>query len=50
MRDKEKIKIWVKNNTYFLFGIPMFGGEPWFEGAYGKHRIDELINKYMSWT
>jgi len=43
-------EIWLKNGTYFLFSIPMFGGDPQFEKSFGKNNIDDLIKEYESWA
>lgn len=48
--DYGKAEIWFKNNTYFLFSIPMYGGEPCFEMAFPKYRIDDMIALYNSWS
>lgn len=48
--DYGKAEIWLKNETYFLFEIPMYGGNPHFGGYFNKHRIDDLIATYQSWT
>lgn len=47
--DYGKAEIWLKHETYFLFEIPAFGGQPSFFKAYRSH-IDEMINDYNSWT
>ncbi len=48
--DYGKAEIWFKNGTYFLFEIPMYGGQPNFSGCYPKHRVDDMIKQYESWT
>ena len=48
--DYGKAEIWLKNGTYFLFEIPMYGGIPHFEKAYGTHMIDEIIKTINGWT
>lgn len=48
--DYGRAEIWFKNSSYLLFEIPMYGGEPSFVCAYGKHMIDEMIKHYESWT
>ena len=49
--DYGRAEIWLKNGAYFVFSIPMYGGEPVFEKAYnGKGRIGELIAEIESWT
>ena len=48
--DYGKAEIWKKNSMYFLFEIPMYGGEPRFIEAYGTHRIDDMIKQYNSWA
>ncbi|MCP4763071.1 MAG: hypothetical protein GY870_14945 [archaeon] len=48
--DYGKGEIWLKNDTYFLFSIPMYGGEPSFQKAYSLREIDEMIKEYESWT
>lgn len=48
--DYGKAEIWLKNNYYFLFSIPIAGGEPCFEKVFFKKDIDNLIKEYESWT
>lgn len=48
--DYGKAEIWLKHGFFFLFEIPMYGGVPCFYKAYSKNQIDEMINKYESWT
>lgn len=48
--EESGAEIWLKHNTYFLFEIPMYGGEPRFTESYPMYRIDEMINEYSSWT
>ena len=46
--DYGKAEIWLKYNTYFLFEIPIYGGEPRF---YKQFRdIDSLIKMVESWS
>jgi hypothetical protein len=49
--DYGKAEVWKKNDTYFLFGIPMYGGPPSFVKAYrGRGHVGELIATVESWT
>lgn len=48
--DYGKAEIWRKNDMYFLFSIPLYGGLPQFEESFPKHRIDDMIKLYNSWT
>jgi len=48
--DYGKAEIYLINETYFLFSIPEFGGNPVFEKAFNEHNIDEMIALYESWT
>lgn len=48
--DYGKAEIWLKNGVYFLFSIPMFGGEPNFEKEFYSGNIDGLIDTINSWT
>jgi hypothetical protein len=48
--DYGKAEIWKKYNTYFLFSIPLYGGQPAFNSAWGKHSIDHMIKTYESWA
>ena len=48
--DYGKAEIWLKNETYFLFAIPMYGGQPCFEQSYNKGRIGEMVATVESWT
>ena len=58
--DYGKAEIWCINNTFFVFGIPTFGGEP----TYDEHifvgsdthpeqkqkAINKVINLVYSWS
>lgn len=48
--DYGRAEIWLKNYTYFLFSIPMYGGRPSFEDAYDIRSIDQLIQRVNTWT
>lgn len=48
--DYGKAEVWRINNLYILFSIPMYGGEPQYEGAYGLHKIDEMITSINGWS
>ena len=48
--DYGKAEIWFKHGGYFLFEIPMYGGEPRFVGCFSKRRLAELIDIVSSWT
>ena len=48
--DYGAAEIWYKNDFYFLFEIPTFGGEPRFSKAYHPFDIDKLIKEVQSWT
>lgn len=44
------VEIWFKYGYYFIFNIPMYGGNPVFECNFPKHQIDHLIETVNSWT
>ena len=48
--DYGKAEIWYKNKTYFLFEIPMFGGQPLFVDSFTIATIINLIKTVESWT
>lgn len=50
--DYGRAEIWLKNGTYFLFEIPMYGGEPRFCESYDRHqvKINELVERVLAWT
>ncbi|MCK4359155.1 MAG: hypothetical protein KAW92_10530 [Candidatus Cloacimonetes bacterium] len=48
--DYGKAEIWLKNNLYFLFGIPSYGGAPIFYKAFEKDEINTLVKTVKSWT
>ncbi|MHB8871876.1 MAG: hypothetical protein ACYC5G_05480 [Candidatus Doudnabacteria bacterium] len=48
--DYGKAEVWLKNKTYFLFEIPIYGGEPQFHSDYRKNNIQKMIMEYNSWT
>ncbi len=37
-------------DTFFLFSIPLYGGEGTFEGSYNYDEIEELVDFARSWT
>jgi hypothetical protein len=43
-------EIWYIHDTYLLFSIPMFGGQPIYEDDYRWHRINEMVEKIESWS
>lgn len=47
--DYGKAEIYLINDVYFLFSIPIYGGKPAFERVFNKDDIDEMINLYESW-
>ena len=48
--DYGKAEIWLINNVYILFEIPMYGGEPQYCDCFIKNHVDEMIDKINSWT
>jgi hypothetical protein len=48
--DYGKAEVWKINNMLILFGIPLYGGEPYFVATYTINKIDELIDLVMGWT
>lgn len=48
--DYGHAEIWLKNDMYFLFEIPMYGGQLRFMSAFPLYRIDDMITMYESWT
>lgn len=48
--DYGKAEVWLKNNIYFLFEIPSFGGEPQYVGAYTAMSISNLIATVGMWS
>ena len=48
--DYGRAEIWFKDNKYYLFEIPMYGGEPKFVESFPIDKIDLMINIYESWT
>jgi hypothetical protein len=49
--DYGKAEIWLKNGTYFLFGIPEYGGQPHYVTKTNyKNNIDDLIRMIELWT
>lgn len=43
-------EIWKKNNWYFLFEIPQYGGEPMFVEYFPFDEVDKLVETVLSWT
>ena len=59
--DYGKAEIWLINNAFFIFEIPMFGGEPYYvdnysftyEHSYPVNKqkvVKHIINLIYSWT
>ena len=50
--DYGKAEVWLKNNRYFLFEIPMYGGIPQFHSVFAVRdkSINEMIKIIYSWT
>jgi hypothetical protein len=48
--DYGRAEIWFINDRYFLFSIPIYGGQPEFEAFYTVQNIDLMITTYQSWT
>ena len=47
--DYGKAEIWLKNGMFFLFEIPIYGGEPRFHNNYSPSRADDLVQTVLSW-
>jgi len=49
--DYGKAEVWFKHGTYFLFGIPTYGGQPSYVSRTNyKENIVDLIHRIESWT
>ena len=48
--DYGKAEIWLKNNVYFLFSIPQYGGQPQFETIFKRYEIDRMVEMINSWS
>ena len=48
--DYGKAEIWKINDTYFLFSIPMYGGQPQFEDAFTPKMVEGMISLVEGWT
>lgn len=48
--DYGKAEIWRLNNVYVLFGMPMYGGEPFYYNTYLICNISKLLDDVESWT
>ena len=48
--DYGKAEVWLKNNVYFLFEIPFFGGEPVYSKHYYRYQLSLLVQDVESWT
>ena len=48
--DYGRAEIWFKGGGYFLFEIPMYGGEPSFVEVYRGSELQNLITLVNSWT
>lgn len=48
--DYGKAEVWLKNEMYFLFEIPTYGGQARYVDNYFIRHIDIMIEKINSWT
>jgi hypothetical protein len=48
--DYGKAEIWLINDIYFVFDIPMYGGFPQYHSLFHKDDIDEMIAMIDNWT
>ena len=48
--DYGKAEIWFKNDIYFLFEIPTFGGKPIWIGAYLREKLPFLLATVERWS
>ena len=48
--DYGKAEIFFTHGMYFLFEIPMYGGQPIFSKAFCMENIDSMIKTYTNWT
>ena len=37
-------------NMYFLFSIPLYGGEAGFHQIYKRKDVEKLVDEALSWT
>ena len=42
--------VWKQYTAYFLFSIPIYGGEPVFHKWYNSLQVDKMIEEFESWT
>ena len=47
--DYGKAEIWKKNDVYFLFSIPMYGGMPQFEDVFTPRMVVGLVELVNGW-
>ena len=50
MGEESGGEVWLKNDTYFLFGVSQYGGNPMFVQAYPRCHVDDLVDNVFSWT
>ena len=51
--DYGKAEVWRIWDTYLLFGIPTYGGIPYFEKAYSPNKgnpADRIVEEINKWT
>jgi hypothetical protein len=50
--DYGKAEIWLINDIYVVFEIPLYGGEPRFSGTFSKtpQGITQIITTIEGWT
>jgi len=48
--EESGAEVWKKNDLYFLFDIPQYGGTPTYCGHFNVLNIDDAIKNVLSWT
>lgn len=48
--DYGKADVFMINETYIFFGIPMYGGEPYYEFSCNKRNLKECVEKIYSYN
>lgn len=48
--EESGAEIWLKNDRYFLFEIPQYGGMPMFYNCYTLKDVGSIIEAIQTWS
>ena len=48
--DYGRAEVWRKNDRYFVFEIPQYGGIPQYHSSYGMSYVSDMVALIASWS